>query len=82
MQGYARKGAALHGLHEYARAAAAYEEGLKMEQGNAALTTGLADVRRVQARVEGAGTWDSSIGDPNLGVWAQRGSNSRPSDLE
>ena len=34
-KGYSRKGAALHGLEDYDGAIAAYEEGLKLEPGNA-----------------------------------------------
>jgi stress-induced-phosphoprotein 1 len=34
-KGYSRKGAALHGLEDFDGAIAAYEEGLKLEPGNA-----------------------------------------------
>jgi Flp pilus assembly protein TadD len=34
-KGYSRKGAALHGLEDFEGAIAAYEEGLKLEPGNA-----------------------------------------------
>jgi stress-induced-phosphoprotein 1 len=34
-KGYGRKGAALHGLEDFDGAIAAYEEGLKLEPGNA-----------------------------------------------
>ena len=44
-KGYSRKGAALHGLEDFEGAIAAYEEGLKLEPGNA-------QCKKVQRRAE------------------------------
>ena len=46
MQGYSRKGAALHGLHEYDDAIEAYEAGLKIEPENAGLKKGKEDAMK------------------------------------
>jgi sugar lactone lactonase YvrE len=45
-QGYARKGAALHGMDRWGEAIAAYEAGLKMEPGSKMLEQGIEDARR------------------------------------
>ncbi|WVQ82393.1 hypothetical protein IAT38_004521 [Cryptococcus sp. DSM 104549] len=45
-KGYARKGAALHGLRRYPDAVMAYESGLQTEPDNAACVKGLAEVKR------------------------------------
>jgi len=42
---YSRKGAALHGAGKLQEATAAYEDGLKIDPNNAALKSGLADVK-------------------------------------
>ena len=55
-KGYVRKGAALHGLHRFEEAVKAYEEGLKVEPGHAALTESLTDAL---ARFKAAGgVWE------------------------
>lgn len=48
-KGYARRGAALHGMRRYADAAAAYAKGLQLEPTNAACSRGLQDVKNAQA---------------------------------
>jgi len=53
-KGHVRKGAALHGLKRYDDAFKAYSEGLKKVPGDAALTRGLEEVRRVRAEAEAA----------------------------
>ncbi|OCF57171.1 stress-induced-phosphoprotein 1 [Kwoniella mangroviensis CBS 10435] len=45
-KGYARKGAALHGLRQYPEAVMAYEEGLQVDPNSDILKKGLADVKR------------------------------------
>lgn len=45
-KGYVRKGQALHHLRQYQEAVTAYEEGLKIEPGNASLTSGIQEVKR------------------------------------
>ncbi|KAL4075682.1 chaperone [Scleroderma citrinum] len=66
-KGYARKGAALHGLRSYDLAIAAYEEGIRYED-SPALRKGLQEVRDAKARDAA----DSQLGlgrifqDPNL----------------
>ena len=45
-QGYARKGAALHGMDRWGEAIAAYQIGLKMEPDNAALRQGIEDATK------------------------------------
>lgn len=50
-KGYGRKGGALHGARQFDEAIAAYEEGLKIAPGDAALQKGLTDVKRA------AGAW-------------------------
>ena len=45
-KGYGRKGAALHAMKRYDDAIAAYDAGLQVDAGNAALTAGKADVER------------------------------------
>lgn len=47
-KGYSRKGAALHSLKRYKDAAAAYEEGLAVAPDDAALKSGLEDVRKAE----------------------------------
>lgn len=55
-KGFARKGAALHGLCRFEESARAYEEGLKVDGSSAALQEGLVDaLKRLKAA---AGTWD------------------------
>ena len=56
VKGFARKGAALHGLCKFDEAVRAYEEGLKREPGNAALEEGLADAQR--RIIAAGGKWD------------------------
>jgi stress-induced-phosphoprotein 1 len=51
-KGHARKGAALHALKRYDEAVAAYDEGLKVEPGNAACANGAADAKRDQAQAQ------------------------------
>lgn len=46
---YSRKGAALHALRQYEEAVGAYEEGLKVEPGNAACTNGVEEVKKAMA---------------------------------
>ena len=46
MQGYGRKGAALHGLGSFEDAIKVYEEGLKIEPALSMLTNGLVDAKR------------------------------------
>mmetsp|Transcript_10719 Transcript_10719/g.32519 ORF Transcript_10719/g.32519 Transcript_10719/m.32519 type:complete len:386 (-) Transcript_10719:934-2091(-) len=53
-KGHVRKGAALHGLKRYDEAFGAYQTGLKIAPGDAALTRGLEEVRRVRAEAEEA----------------------------
>lgn len=48
-KGHARKGAALHALRRYDEAIVAYNEGLKVEPGNAACANGVEEVKRAQA---------------------------------
>lgn len=59
-KGYARRGAALHGLHRWREAISSYEHGLKMEPGLGILEQGIDDVRRRMARA--GGEW-LSLGD-------------------
>ncbi|RKO90553.1 hypothetical protein BDK51DRAFT_17541, partial [Blyttiomyces helicus] len=53
-KGYSRKGAALHGLGDLDAAAAAYQEGLKIEPTNALLRKGLDDVEAEMSSGGGA----------------------------
>ncbi|GJE84765.1 heat shock protein sti1 homolog [Phanerochaete sordida] len=69
-KGYARKGAALHGLRRYEEAISAYEEGLKLED-SPALRKGLQEVKDAKAADErGDGAQEFGLGkmfnDPNL----------------
>lgn len=48
-KGWGRKGAALHGLGDLEGAQGAYEEGLKLEPGNAQNKAGLEAVKRAKA---------------------------------
>mmetsp|Transcript_4902 Transcript_4902/g.12540 ORF Transcript_4902/g.12540 Transcript_4902/m.12540 type:complete len:580 (-) Transcript_4902:368-2107(-) len=48
-KGYGRKGAALHKMHKYDAAIAAYEEGLKVDPESAALKSGIEAVQAAQA---------------------------------
>ena len=45
-KGYARKGAALHGMDRWGEAIAAYQKGLDIEPGNAPLLQGIDDAKR------------------------------------
>ena len=58
-KGYARKGAALHGLFRFDEAVKAYEEGLKHEPESAVLVEGLADAER--RRKAAGGDWDVAV---------------------
>lgn len=58
-KGYARQGAALHGLHRFDDAVLAFEEGLKREGDNAALKEGLADALR--RRKAAGGRWEVAV---------------------
>jgi stress-induced-phosphoprotein 1 len=49
-RGYSRKGAALHGLHEYEEAIEAYEAGLKIEPNNEGLKKGREDAEKELAQ--------------------------------
>uniref|UniRef100_M4BU69 Hsp70-Hsp90 organising protein n=2 Tax=Hyaloperonospora arabidopsidis (strain Emoy2) TaxID=559515 RepID=M4BU69_HYAAE len=51
---YSRKGAALHALKRYDEAVAAYEEGLKLDEHNAACLSGLTEVQIAQSPAVGA----------------------------
>lgn len=69
-KGYARKGAALHGLRQYEEAILAYETGLKLED-SPALRKGLQEVKDAKAALErGEGADVMGLGkmfsDPNL----------------
>ena len=55
-KGYARKGAALHGLGQFDASIAAYEEGLKVEPGLEMLKKGLADAQGAAAAPAAAST--------------------------
>lgn len=46
---YSRKGAALHALKRYDEATSAYNDGLKVEAGNAACLSGIEEVKKAQA---------------------------------
>ncbi|KAF4033034.1 STI1 domain [Phytophthora infestans] len=46
---YSRKGAALHALKRYDDATAAYNDGLKVDAGNAACLSGIEEVKKAQA---------------------------------
>lgn len=54
-KGFARRGAALHGLHRWSESIEAYEAGLALDPTHAPLTLGLRDVRR--RRQLAAGDW-------------------------
>ena len=56
-QGYARKGAALHGMDRWTEAISAYEAGLKMEPGMRALEQGITDARKRLALAGGEWKW-------------------------
>lgn len=68
-KGYARKGAALHGARRYDEAIAAYNDGLKVEPGSAALTKGLREVEHAKSADADASA-ESGLGsmfrDPNM----------------
>ncbi|KAL1672257.1 activator of Hsp70 and Hsp90 chaperone [Schizophyllum commune] len=67
-KGYARKGAALHGAHQYDEAIKAYEEGLAKED-SPALRKGLQEVRAAQEahqRNDDPTGFDKMFADPNL----------------
>uniref|UniRef100_A0AAV1UDG4 Hsp70-Hsp90 organising protein n=1 Tax=Peronospora matthiolae TaxID=2874970 RepID=A0AAV1UDG4_9STRA len=51
---YSRKGAALHALRRYDEAIAAYKEGLKLDEHNAACLSGLNEVEKAQCPAVGA----------------------------
>ncbi|WRT66082.1 uncharacterized protein IL334_003035 [Kwoniella shivajii] len=53
-KGYARKGAALHGLRQYPEAVMAYEEGLQSDPNSDVLKKGMADVKRVMENESGS----------------------------
>lgn len=66
-KGYARKGAALHGLHQYMDSVEAYEQGLKITPTDSGLQKGLADVKSAaQSDDEGPGRIAEMFKDPNL----------------
>jgi len=48
-KGYGRKGAALHKLHKYEEALAAYNKGLELDPSNASLQQGIKDVNEAQS---------------------------------
>ena len=50
MQGYGRKGAALHGIGDFESAVTAYEKGLTIEPALAMLTKGLEDAKAAGSR--------------------------------
>ena len=66
-KGYARKGAALHGLHNYMDSVEAYEQGLKFAPTDSGLQKGLADVKSAaQSDQDGPGRITEMFKDPNL----------------
>ncbi|WVQ77163.1 hypothetical protein IAR50_006846 [Cryptococcus sp. DSM 104548] len=65
-KGYARKGAALHGLRQFPDAVMAYESGLQAEPNNAPCTKGLADVKRAMD-TDSASPFGPQGGDMGLG---------------
>ena len=58
-KGYARQGAALHGLGRFDEAVRAYEEGIRVEPGNVALEQGLGDALR--RRAAAGGSWEVAV---------------------
>lgn len=72
-KGFARKGAALHGLRQYPDAVMAYESGLQIDENDAACKKGLSEVKKAMDESDespfGAGG-DMGLGkmfsDPNL----------------
>ena len=65
-KGYARKGAALHGLGQFDASIAAYEEGLKVEPGLEMLKKGLADAQGAAAAGRGGGAGGGLDGLSNV----------------
>lgn len=63
-KGYSRLGAALHGLHKWDDAVAAYQKGLELDPSNAQLKQGLADAEAAQHRAS------SSKGPSGGGLFA------------
>ena len=72
VKGYSRKGHALHSLGKYSDAKEAYEAGLKLDAGNAALKEGLEEVTRATsqppqnpfASMFGPDMWGKLMADP------------------
>ena len=54
-KGYSRKGAALHAMKKYDEADAAYQAGLAVAPGDAALKQGVVDVNKAKGAARGAG---------------------------
>lgn len=65
-KGYSRKGAALHALRRYEDAAQAFEAGLALAPGDAALQSGLEDVKKAQAQAQAA----RAQANPLAGIFA------------
>ena len=78
-KGYARQGAALHGLGRFDEAVRAYEEGLRVEPGNAALEQGLADALR--RRAAAGGSWEVAVDGGRQALVSTRAGDVRMSQL-
>ncbi|KAL7421555.1 Hsp90 cochaperone [Cryptotrichosporon argae] len=60
-KGFARKGAALHGLRRYPEAVSAYESGLQVDAGSDVCKKGMADVKRAMEA-------DNPLSQPDMGL--------------
>lgn len=65
-KGYARKGAALHGLQDFDKSIEAYEQGLKISPTDSGLQKGLQDVKSQASANDGPGRIAALFKDPNL----------------
>eukprot|EP00793_Prasinoderma_coloniale_P003985 PRCOL_00006826-RA len=81
-KGYARKGAALHGLKRYNDALAAYEAGLAIDADSAMLKSGLEEVKRAKEGPSfggGAGGLGGLFSSPD--IWGKLATNPQTRDL-
>jgi stress-induced-phosphoprotein 1 len=70
-KGFTRKGAALHSLKRYEDATAAYNDGLKVEPGNAGLKSGLKEVESAMAGPGAGGMGDAMASAFGPDMWGK-----------